>query len=69
MAGNTQADDTLRLLWQGAVRIAWSHLGRIPNCLEVPDTPLLPREQAPPPPLAARPGTLPKTPPPNPPPL
>ena len=24
--------------WVGAVRIVASHLGRIPNCLEVPDT-------------------------------
>ena len=27
------------LLWEGAVRTVGSHLGRIPNCSEVPDTP------------------------------
>ena len=27
------------LLWEGAVRTVRSHLGRIPNCSEVPDTP------------------------------
>ena len=27
------------LLWEGAVRTVGSHLGRIPNCSEVPDPP------------------------------
>ena len=30
------------LLWEGAVRTFGSHLGRIPNCSQVPDTPPLP---------------------------
>ena len=38
------------LLWEGAVRTVGSHLGRIPNCSEVPDTPPPPREPREPPP-------------------
>ena len=55
------------LLWEGAVRTVGSHLGRIHNCSEVPDTP-------PPPPGTpgtagtALPGTPPRTPPSKPPP-
>ena len=41
------------LLWEGAVRTVGSHLGRIPNCSEVPDTP--------PPPGTALPGAPTKT--------
>ena len=51
------------LLWEGAVRTVGSHLGRIPNCSEVPDPP-------PPPGTAgtALPGAPPRTPPSKPPP-
>ena len=47
------------LLWEGAVRTVGSHLGRIPNCSEVPDIP------PPPPgtPGTALPGAPPRTPP------
>ena len=38
MAGNTQADETLPYTLVGAVRIVRSHVGRIPNRSEVPDT-------------------------------
>ena len=31
------------LLWEGAVRTVGSHLGRIPNCSQVPDPPPPPR--------------------------
>ena len=46
------------LLWEGAVRTVGSHLGRIPNCSEVPDTP---------PPPTGTPGTPPPPPPREPP--
>ena len=36
------------LLWEGAVRTVGSHLGRIPNCSEVPDTPPPPPGNRPP---------------------
>ena len=51
------------LLWEGAVRTVGSHLGRIPNCSEVPDPPppREPREQP-------SPAPLPEPPPPGPPP-
>ena len=42
------------LLWEGAVRTVGSHLGRIPNCSEVPDTPPPPREPREPPPPPPR---------------
>ena len=35
------------LLWEGAVRTVGSHLGRIPNCSEVPNTPQPPRNRPP----------------------
>ena len=35
------------LLWEGAVRTVGSHLGRIPNCSEVPDTPPPPPREPP----------------------
>ena len=47
------------LLWEGAVRTVGSHLGRIPNCSEVPDTP----------PPTGTPGTPPPREPPSPAPL
>ena len=58
------------LLWEGAVRTVGSHLGRIPNCSEVPDTPPPPREprEPPPPPGTALPGAPPRPPPSKPPP-
>ena len=37
-SGNTQAAETLPYSLVGAVRIVGSHLGRIPNFSEVPDT-------------------------------
>ena len=37
------------LLWEGAVQIVASHLGCIPNCSEVPDTPIPPPSPVPPP--------------------
>ena len=45
------------LLWEGAVRTVGSHLGRIPNCSEVPDPP--------PPQGTALPGAPPRNPPPQ----
>ena len=39
------------LLWEGAVRTVGSHLGRIPNCSEVPNPPPPPGEPPSPPPL------------------
>ena len=36
------------LLWEGAVRTVGSHLGRIPNCSETPDTPPPPGNRPPP---------------------
>ena len=50
------------LLWEGAVRTVGSHLGRIPNCSEVPDTPHPPGEPPSPAPLLEPP--LPEPPPP-----
>ena len=35
------------LLWEGGVRTVGSHLGRIPNCSEVPDTPPPPGNRPP----------------------
>ena len=35
------------LLFEGAVRAVRSHLGRIPNCSEVHDTPPLPTSETP----------------------
>ena len=64
------------LLWEGAVRTVGSHLGRIPNCSEVPDTPPPPREPREPPPPREPPSPAPlldpplqAPPPPPPPPL
>ena len=59
------------LLWEGAVRTVGSHLGRIPNCSEVPDHPPPPHGNPgnpPPPPGTALPGAPPRPPPPSPPP-
>ena len=39
------------LLWEGAVRTVGSHLGRMPNCSEVPDNPPPPQEPPSPVPL------------------
>ena len=50
------------LLWEGAVRTVGSHLGRIPNCSEVPDTPPPPHgnpgNRPPPPPEPPSPAPL-----------
>ena len=35
------------LLWEGTVRTVGSHLGRIPNCSELPDTPPPPGNRPP----------------------
>ena len=60
------------LLWEEAVRTVGSHLGRIPNCSEVPDTPPPPTgtpgtAPPPPPPGTALPGAPARPPPPSPP--
>ena len=52
------------LLWEGAVRTVGSHLGRIPNCSEVPNTPHPPGNR---PPRRPRPPTPPRHPSQNPP--
>ena len=62
IAGNTQADDTLSI-WFGAVR-ELGYLGRIPNCLEVPEPPPPFIPLGTPPPPALPPDALPKPPPP-----
>ena len=60
------------LLWEGAVRTVGSHLGRTPNCSEVPDTPPPPGNRPPRCPYQnhplPEPHPLPNPPPPRPPP-
>ena len=60
------------LLWEGAVRTVGSHLGRIPNCSEVPDNPPPPPREPREPREQPSPAPLPEPPPlqaPPPPPL